>query len=165
MGFGIEVGSHAGGSNWIIKNNLIVNAGGLICPSADTFTIDNNSYYNWVPFNYLASTSAYGGISTLAAWQTALGGCPSTGRECNSITANPNLNSNYTEQASSPTVGAGANLTTVKLTALDYGKSVNIGNGYSGTPYGNARPSTGAWDIGAYQYNRPPSPTNLRIIQ
>ena len=56
-------------------------------------------------------------------------------------------------QAGSPLIGAGTNLSTVFTQDRD----------------GNARPASGAWDIGAYQYGAtgataPAAPKNLRII-
>ena len=52
-----------------------------------------------------------------------------------------NLSGAYKLQAGSPAIGAGVNLTSLGITGLDTDAA------------GVARPATGAWDIGAYQYN------------
>jgi hypothetical protein len=82
--------------------------------------------------------------STFAAWQVLNGGtCPSGGGyDCHGLFSDPKLSGSYTLQAGSPAIQSGTNLTSLCSTipALCYDKA------------GNARPSTGAWDIGAYQY-------------
>ena len=74
----------------------------------------------------------------------ALGSGPWTnsGFDTHSISANPLLDANYHLQAGSPDIQAGANLTSLcsTIAPLCYDAA------------GVARPPTGAWDIGAYQY-------------
>jgi hypothetical protein len=52
------------------------------------------------------------------------------------VATSPNLNANYVPQSSSPAIGTGVNLSSYFITDLA----------------GNTRISSGAWDIGAYQY-------------
>jgi hypothetical protein len=113
---------------------------------AQTFGIDNNLCYNFdgsTPFIY-STTGSYVGKS-FAQWQ-------GLGFDVHGLTANPLLNGNGTPQALSPAIAAGANL-----------------SAYFATDYaGNARPSTGPWTIGAYEYGAmpPPNPsTNTTLIQ
>jgi hypothetical protein len=69
--------------------------------------------------------------------------------------ANPLINAfpTATLQAGSPAIAAGANLTSLRQTFLNSDKN------------GTARPSTGAWDVGAFSsgsaVTRPNPPTNV----
>ena len=119
-----------------VKNNICMNAWtGIYFTNGHTPTSDYNDFYNCT---YVAESnsggSLYASYTRLSDWQSYSGG------DAHSITTNPALNSDYTEQSSSPTGGAGANLTSLGITALNSDKA------------GVARPSSGAWDIGAYQY-------------
>ena len=104
-----------------------------------------------------------GGGQTTWCWSQN-GGSPSsctggngpwvnTGFDTHSVRANPQLNSSYQLSSGSPDIGAGANLSslcsTPGLGPLCYDKN------------GVARPSTGAWDIGAYEAPRPNPPVGL----
>ena len=60
-------------------------------------------------------------------------------------TGNPNLTVNLKLTAGSPAIGTAANLTSLSIAGLDSDRA------------GVARPSTGAWDIGAYQYAAAPA--------
>jgi hypothetical protein len=117
--------------------------GGVVMSSV---TAKDNVYYNGNknPWN-LNSTNE----STLSAWKTACS-C-----DTGSLVSNPLLNSNYTLQSGSPARGLGANLTSLGITALNYDIA------------GDARPSTGAWDAGAYQGQGTPNvtpPTGLTAV-
>lgn len=114
--------------------------------------LHNNLYANLVssgnhPFYYQGTAT-----STIAGWQQL------TGKAANSsLVSNAYLNSGGTLQSNSPAIGAGSNLTNLGITALNSDKN------------GNARPSSGAWNIGAYELatenNVPPSRCeNLRIM-
>ena len=72
--------------------------------------------------------------STLTTYRSA------TMQDTNSLNTAPNLSGSYTPNPGSPLIGAGTNLTSLMITALDSDAS------------GNARPSSGAWTIGAYNY-------------
>ena len=79
---------------------------------------------------FVFSTTSGGGGQTLAQWRSA-------GYDLHSLTNDPNLDGNYQPQTNSILIGAGANLTVLGVT-----------NDYAG----NARPATGNWTIGAYEY-------------
>lgn len=99
--------------------------------------------------------------SGFASFESGVGGTP---KDIFDDTVEPNgtyLNAiTGAEISGSPTIGAGTNLT-----------SLCTGLGVTGNPClfdtaGNARPSSGAWDIGAYQYQAvaltpPVAPTSL----
>jgi hypothetical protein len=118
--------------------------------------INNNVYYDpttggsagwWV--HSVTSNS-------LAQWQTncsgnvGLGGCDSA-----SIYGDPQLTASYTLQSGSPARSLGENLTsscTGQMAPLCYDKPPIVGRGGSLT--GSVqRPTSGAWDAGAYQYS------------
>jgi hypothetical protein len=100
---------------------------------------DHNDFYNIGGFTSGGNGVTYSGTSygSLSAWHTA------SGFDGNSITTNPNLDANYKLQAGSPAIGLGANLTSLGITGLDSDKA------------GTSRPSSGAWDAGAYEYGIP----------
>ncbi len=82
---------------------------------------------------------------SFATWQ-------SDGFDVSSTNASPHLSGTYTLQSGSSAIGLGANLTSLSITALDSDKA------------GTARPSSGAWDAGAYQATaggQPTPPTGL----
>ncbi len=142
VGVGISIAIYLEGTNSnttpIIENNIIDNVGvGIYKDSTmGTITSDYNDFYNTPAIGRIFSSY----YTTLANWRTALGGCPGTGHECNSIASNPDLNADYTPKGTSPVLGAGVNLTSLGIAALNNDKN------------GVARPATGAWDIGAYEY-------------
>jgi hypothetical protein len=89
------------------------------------------------------------GYSTLPTWQSH------SGLDLNSVLSNPLLNSNGTLQSGSLAISLSTNLTSLcsgNLTALCKDKA------------GNARPTSGAWDAGAFQYNSLSAPANLQIV-
>ena len=77
-------------------------------------------------------------------------GCP--GCDTHSISTNPTLNSDYTIPSTSPAKGTGVNLTSLSITGLDTGAPQFFGVSYACGTGCVARPSTGAWDMGAYPY-------------
>ena len=144
-GSAILTAQNAHPASWTIKNNIFMNQNTMVgWPGGDTtFLTDYNSYYGYY---YLAA-----GFGTwydrLSTWQAALSGgssdCPTgVNHECNGIATNPDLNTNYTPKVTSPVVGAGVNLTSLCGTIPELCLDRN----------GVARPASGAWDIGAYQY-------------
>jgi len=152
----IYFGSGSGGQ---VENNIAYNCRvslALVQPvSASTYTSNYNLFYNANQAQsglQMAQIDANSGsfyFSSFAQWQS------STGFDKNSITTNPQLvnpsGANYHLQSTSPAIGAGVNLSSYFSTDKD----------------GNPRPSTGAWDIGAYKYVSPTSlapsaPQNLR---
>ena len=107
---------------------------------------DYNLYYNLYSSPFFNGTSAI----TYAAWQ-------GLGYDAHGVTGNPNLNSAYMLQSGSAAIGKGANLTSLGITALNSDAA------------GTARPSSGGWDIGAFQYGSqtgtidPPSGLNATV--
>jgi hypothetical protein len=151
-GVAIDVEPHAGGTV-NIKNNLgdalstsAVLIEDLAGVSGITWNSDYNLYYGYgspqTPFAYYTGGSNLGSM-TLAQWQTSTG----AGNDAHDVTTSPNLSATYTLNSGSPAIGAGANLTSLGITALDLDLA------------GVARPSTEAWDIGAYEYSSGSSDT------
>lgn len=180
----LDYGSAASGTN--VYNNTFVSTG-HDPPTSFFYTTGSNNikyqnnvmstvysaYYFW-PNNYNPISASdfnvffnqanigcnnYGSgpvncIATLGSWQS------STGFDAHSVAGNPNLDSNYRLQSGSAAIGMGTNLTGVcigqpnpGLGALCFDKA------------GVARPSTGAWDAGAYQLSlsgSPAPPTGLK---
>jgi len=126
------------GSNlttYFSENNLIQNVATAITVYSNfdsTLISSHNSFYE-VPFSTICYSSATGS----AGWATSIADWQALGYDLNLITNNPELSANYTLVSDSPTIGAGANLT-----------SLGITNDFNGNP----RPATGPWDIGAYEY-------------
>lgn len=129
---------YSGSSGITFVNNVVqdtVNASVYVSSSTPT-SIDYNDYY--------ASASWYWNGTWTASFTTwkSLCSCDS-----HTITVNPNLSASYVPTQGSPLVGAATNLYSTcngqpnpGLGALCYDKS------------GAARPLTGSWDMGAYQY-------------
>jgi hypothetical protein len=135
-------------------------------------TLENNIIYGWnydlttqsgaskPTSNYNAWYTGVAGLfningaeySNLAAWQSV------SGQDAGSISANPNLDlSTWVPNSGSPVIGLGTNLYSIcagqpkpGIGALCFDKN------------GAARPATGNWDAGAYQYGSvvtiPPTP-------
>jgi hypothetical protein len=139
----------------IIDNNIVENFQSVI-GSYDTITSDYTTINYNVYFNIDGgpSTSMFSGNDgrnwyTWSQWQALR-------YDANSSTSDPNLNSSYRiSSASGSAYQAGANLTSLGITALNSDKV--------GTP----RPGSGAWDIGAYEYSSTtiPAPVNLHLVQ
>jgi hypothetical protein len=151
-GFGSGLGATA---NATIKNNVISSVAQFIAVKSPIVAIDHNQYMNGVPSGcdkWLYGGGPCSGQKTMAAWQAACScdGSPSAYDSANSV------NPDGSPQAGSPAIGAGANLTSLNIPALDFDKR------------GIARPSTGAWNAGAYQFSGtsssafPAKPTGLR---
>ena len=132
------------GTSNIFKNNIISGKQfGMVSYEASpavTFSSitqsDNNVWYNLAPGSEFSFNDG-GTYYSYSAW-TGLG------YDTNSLSTNPNLSGTYTLQSGSSAIGAGANLTTLGITSLD--------SDYGGA----ARPPSGAWTIGAYNYIPPP---------
>jgi hypothetical protein len=109
-----------------------------------SITSNNNLYWNdRASENDLGASSWWaetpGSPNTaennLAVWQKSCG-CDLT-----SSYENPLVNDDGTLQTGSPAVGFGMNLTSLGIDSLNYDKA------------GNARPSSGGWDAGAYEHS------------
>jgi hypothetical protein len=151
----------------VLRNNILATANSLVSTGTDggsgspsTYSFSNNIYANgggnaWVwdypPGTYFASTQ-------FSLWVSHSGETKST--YAGSTSSSAGVNANGTLAPSSPARSAGANLYSVcngqpnpGLGALCY-DAASI-----------ARPLSGAWDAGAYQYTTSPSPpTNLIAV-
>lgn len=88
--------------------------------------------------------------ASVAAWHTA------QGFDTNSIITAPNLTAAYVPNSGSPVIGTGTNLTSLGIAGLDVGAPQTFGASYACGTGCVARPSSAAWDIGAYQFASPP---------
>jgi len=132
---------NAGSTGLTFENNIMQNS-----TNADIYLVSGTSVSAMDYNNYYLSPSWYKGGSwytTLASWRSG------SGYDIHSGTANPLLSGTYTLQAGSPAIGAGLNLTSLGIQALDYDKA-GIQRPAGSTP----------WDMGAYQYQSggPPAP-------
>lgn len=120
-------------SGVIAKNNIISTMNlGLYMQGSGTFSAsDYNDFYNLTNVAGINGGSYY---ATLASWKASAGS-----PDAHSINSNPNLSGSYLLQTGSLAIGAATNRTSLGITALD--------SDHTGT----ARPSSGAWDAGAYQ--------------
>lgn len=123
-------------TNW-----YMLNQGGSI--SWTQFTLNNNDYFggrSFGPWNGPGGT-----YTSLSAWHSACIAGGGTGCDAASVVGDPKLNSTvpYTIGSTSAARGIGTN-----LTSLCTGNLAPLCSDAAG----NARPSSGAWDAGAYQY-------------
>lgn len=124
-----------GGTGGTVENNILIYSAlpEWFTGTGEYSAVDYNDFYLvYSGGGWRMPTSTF--YSTFSAWKTACG-CDS-----HSFTTNPNLNASYTPMAGSPVIGAGANLTSLGITALASDKA------------GNLRPSSGPWDVGAYEF-------------
>ena len=119
---------YLGGTNYKIVNNTCQNVGlFLYLPPKGSVAVANNN--NWYQGGgYFAG----GTVLNLSAWKT-LCQC-----DANSTTSNPNLDSSFKPQSNSSILKAGANLSSLGVSALNKDKAQN------------QRASSGAWDVGAF---------------
>jgi parallel beta-helix repeat protein len=134
-----------------VRNNIITNSlyiGLWTYPSTSITAMDNNIYYNNA--SALVHWGTSGNLTSITTVRST------TGMEASGQQANPLINAfpTPTLQAGSPAIAAGANLTSLTQAFLDSDKN------------GSTRPSSGAWDVGAYSFGtaatRPNPPTNLK---
>jgi len=143
------------GANLTVENNAASGYGQFIVVAPGT-TFAAFNYNQWgttegngnSPWQY-GST----GANTFPTWKTTCA-CDSSGGNPSSL----GVNASGVPQLGSSVIGAGANLTSLGIAALDSGTSA----GGTVTPVG--RPATGAWDVGAYPFSTsvaPNAPTFL----
>ena len=119
-----------------LDNNVCMNTKGNIVndnPTGPTLAAATNDYYNYGTTQwYWRSVNEV----TLANWQSA------TSTDAGSFTTNPGLAATtyIPTSGSSNVVGTGTNLYALNITQLNSDKA------------GVARPSSGAWTVGAYNY-------------
>jgi hypothetical protein len=139
------VGAYSGTNNITLQNNVIVNADYPIYVADNSWTEltsdydDAYGYTKWICVNCASGPPS---CLTLADYQSQHNG------DVHGSNGNPLLDANYRLQAGSAAISLGANLTSLGIAALD--------SDAAGTP----RPSSGAWDAGAFQAPTFP-PTNV----
>lgn len=127
------------GSTIRAENNVITNCGTI-------FATRTVSYFSAVDYNIYAGPanepwtdqSLPAWYSTLAAWRTRCA-CDANA-VYNASASYPNLAATGIPNVGSPVIGVGVNLTSLGIAALNSDKA------------GVARPSSGAWDAGAYYF-------------
>jgi parallel beta-helix repeat protein len=155
--FDILLGDGSGGNdatqaftNATVENNIITNSlyvGFWTYPSTNVVAMNNNIYFNNAAA--LVHWGASGSLTSIATVRST------TGMEASGQQVNPLINAfpTPTLQTSSPAIETGANLTSLAQMFLDSDKN------------GMSRPSSGAWDIGAFSSGsasaRPNPPTNV----
>ena len=125
----------------------------------------STSYVTLSPFDYNAYGPNSGGIwvchgsfiNSLSSWQSACGEGVHSLYNGTSLS----LDSSFKPQSGSPVIGAGVNVCNVNPTFCTNYPAIK--NDIAG----NARPTSGAWDIGAFQFstsNAPAPPTGLGAV-
>lgn len=142
----------AGGGTADIANNIVKDVYIAVYDNSTSgfaITSDYNLFYNLTSVGRRGDPTWY---ESLGSWQTYLGGCPETGNDCNSLTSDPSINASYKPSSeSSPVVGTGLNLYQASTVTWHTDKD------------GGERGTTGTWDIGAYEYQAPPTYLPWRI--
>lgn len=144
-------GSSHGNTGNVIKNNIIESFASAVynysSKGSGITAWDYNDYYN-LGSNFAVVNN--GSFISYATWR-------GYGFDSHSISSTPDLNSSYIPNSGSKVIKAAANLASLGTTTLDSDKA------------GVARPSTGAWDIGAYQYPANTvsltAPTGVHLLQ
>jgi hypothetical protein len=155
IGGGMSAGacvSVEGDASMTFENNIISNCKVLVdtysSPSTKFSSMANNVYQDASLSGVFQISGDY--FSTLTTWLSSLGGIASQ-----AITTSLNLAANLAPLPNSVAVGAGANLSSLGIAALDYDKA------------GLPRPASGSWDAGAFQSGtnaqRPAPPTGLTV--
>jgi len=120
-----------------------VQYGELLNAGYTNVSSDYNDFYNLT--QGMQAGSVYNG--SLAAWKT------STGFDAHSISVNPNLTALFALGSGSPAIGSGTNLWSLGIVGLRTGAPQSFGAGGSCGTGCLARPSSGAWDMGAYPHS------------
>jgi len=128
------------------KNNIVssVSCGEYLNAGYSGVVSDYNDFYN-----LLGSTLSFyaggSGFTTLSDWTAGMK------LDTHSISGNPKLTPSFLLSTGSPAIGVGTNLTALGIPGLDVGAPQTFGvNGSCGTGC-VARPTSGAWDMGAFQ--------------
>ncbi len=144
-------------SGLVMENNIIAGCGYAFNNQTAPFsgTINYNLWYA------TADTPNSGWIFQVGGCGTGVGcgfsGWQSAGFDANGLVgSNPNINtSTYVPNSGSPAIGAGLNLTSLGISALNRTAPSCWGVGCVDT--GKARSASGAWDIGATQFSTLPT--------
>lgn len=173
---GLFTGSGSGGSGALIVNNTVVNLEGNSGPcvvgigvqESTSVTLENNIVIQAGTYAYAPTSGTFSTVD-YNSYGTPAGSSPFYGSLCFAVTfsvwqsgcsfdlhgqnVSIALTGTYTPSAGSAVIGAAKNLTSLGITALNTDKT------------GVARPSSGAWDAGAYQSqllsSQPNPPTGL----
>ena len=140
-----------------LKNNIAMTAAQYVYTASITsgMTFDYNLYFN-TPNGF---TGPCGGQVSFATWKA------SCGEDAHSQIANPNLSASFVPNSGSPAIGAGTNLTSLGITALDVGAPQTFGAGGSCGSGCLARSASGAWDVGAYPFiSSLPAPATKMLV-
>jgi hypothetical protein len=145
-----------------LENNVIGNCHALIVQNTTTVTKtawDYNAYGELPGGGTMGYTYPATWYYALATWQAACACDSHSVIPSGGITASLNLNTSAVPQSGSPVIGAGANLTSLGITALASDTSAG------GTRSPVARSASQAWGIGAYSYaSLPDAPTSLDVV-
>jgi hypothetical protein len=125
-----------------VKNNIFASTtyGEVLFSGFSGIASDYNDFYNLSGGMAAAGTI----FPSVSAWTSAIG------FDTHSITSNPTLTSSFTLNAGSHAIGSGTNLTSLGIAGLNVGAPQTFGVGGSCGTGCVPRPSSGAWDIGAY---------------
>ncbi len=121
------------------QNNIMNTCNELISSDISSYASGSPNYnlYANGGNNAFICKGTFLGNTQFSSWQSCIGGDAQS-----SYTSNADLNADGSPQSDSPAINAGAN-----LTSLCTGNLVLLCSDINGT----ARPTTGPWDIGAYQ--------------
>lgn len=149
-----DIGVNTSGTGQKMGNNIFVNVSSPMGSYDTSLTgmmtsCDYNVYYGINTARAVSYNMGGSGVDeSFSSWQ-------GLGFDTHSSTASPNVNSSYViASASGSAYQAGVNLTSLGSTTLNADKA------------GIARPATGAWDIGAYEFSTSaiPAPAGVHLV-
>ncbi len=136
------------GTGFVFENNVLSNCNNLLWLNGAAISKLNNNVYQASALSWRNGTTFY---SSLSSWQASNGDAGSV-----ATSGSLDLSSGYVPETGSAAISAGANLTSLGITALDV------------DGVGVARPAAGAWDAGAFESTGtappPPSTYTLTVV-
>jgi hypothetical protein len=152
-GIGFMDNTASGSGPITFKNNALSGFNQEVAISSGiTFTPDYNTYGNGGSNTWVCGSNFYS-TTQFASWKSCTGGDSHS-----TYSASLNLTALGVPQSGSPVAGAATDLTSLGITSLD--SDTSAGNTRTPVP----RPTTGAWDAGAYVYRAPSPPTSLNAV-
>ncbi len=131
----------------VFENNIMSNCNQLVQFANITFTtLNHNVYAQAISGNDLECGSTFYSAAQFSAWATCVGEGAAS-----SYQSSDGLNAAAQPQSGSPVINAGANLTSVGITALDSDIT------------GGGRQATGAWTDGAYNSGTSPPAASVAL--
>ncbi len=131
-------------SNVLFENNAVTSFNTLMAISDNIpFTADYNSYGNGGSNAFACQSNLYN-MNQFSDWKSCIGGDSHS-----TYSASLQLTSTGEPESGSAVIGTGTNLTSLGIAELD----LDTSDGNSVTPV--ERPTTGAWDTGAFQFVEP----------